>query len=344
MNQVDWQRVLELFDEASELAPGERGRWLDNACGADGELRTEVERLLRAGDQDDGFLEAEVASYAGTLAAAATPRVIGQYRVVKEIARGGMGAVYLAERADEQYQAKVAIKLVHFGSISHADFRRRFLRERQILASLRHPNIASLLDGGITEDGIPYLVMEFVDGLPVDEYCRRHSLSLTGRIRMFQLICLAVQHAHRSLIVHRDIKPSNILVTAEGEPKLLDFGIAKNLAGSGAAPTVALTGPAQRVMTLEYASPEQFRGEPVTTATDVYSLGILLYEILAGRHPFEEQRSDFLALQHAVCELEPPPLVLAAGVKPADLEYIVSKAIRWDPLESTCRHASLSIL
>lgn len=336
MNQADWQRVLELFDEGSQVASGERGRWLDSACGVDTGLRTEVERLLQANDCEDGFLEENIAAYASELADAAAPRRIGPYRILKEIARGGMGAVYLAERADEHYQAQVAIKLVHAGSISHSQFQLRFLRERQILASLRHPNIASLLDGGITEGGIPYLVMEYVDGRSVDEYCRRESLSLTERIRLFQKICLAVQHAHRSLIVHRDIKPSNIMVTAEGEPKLLDFGIAKNLAAPGPALSVALTGPAQRVMTLEYASPEQFRGETVTTATDVYSLGILLYEILTDRHPFEAQRADFLSLQHAVCELDPPALTLAAslgkgGEAVRDLQYIVMKAIRKQP-------------
>lgn len=336
MNQADWRRVLELFDEGSEVSPGERDRWLDSACGVDTGLRAEVERLLQANDSEDGFLEDNIATYASGLAGAAAPRRIGPYRILREIARGGMGSVYLAERADEHYRAQVAIKLVHAGSISHAQFQRRFLRERQILASLRHPNIASLLDGGITEEGIPYLVMEYVDGPRVDEYCRRESLSLTGRIRLFQQICLAVQHAHRSLIVHRDIKPSNIMVTAEGEPKLLDFGIAKNLAAAGPALTVALTRPAQRVMTLEYASPEQFRGENVTTATDVYSLGILLYEILADRHPFEAQRADFLSLQHAVCNLDPPALTLAAGLGKGgetvrDLQYIVMKAIRKQP-------------
>ena len=336
MNRADWQRVLEMFDEGSEVAPSERDRWLDSVCGSDKGLRAEVERLLNADDREDGFIEDEIASFADGLADAAAPSRLGQYRILKEIARGGMGAVYLAERADEQYHARVAIKLVHTGTTGHAQFQRRFLRERQILASLRHPNIASLLDGGITEEGIPYLVMEYVDGPRVDEYCRQRSLSLTERVRLFQRICLAVQHAHRSLIVHRDIKPSNILVTAEGEPKLLDFGIAKNLANTGAALTVALTGPAQRVMTLEYASPEQFRGEPVTTTTDVYSLGIVLYEILADRHPFEEQRSDFLSLQHAVCELEPPELELASGLAKGgeasrDLRYIVMKAIRKQP-------------
>ncbi len=336
----NWQRVIEIFEEASELPPDRREAWLDTACDGDRTLYSDVQSLLQAHEHEGGFLEQEIATYATQVADSATPTRIGSYHVLSEIARGGMGAVYLAERDDRQYESKVTIKLVHSGSASHADLKRRVLTERQILASLRHPYIAQMLDGGITDDGIPYLVMEYVEGLRIDEYCRRNATPLRQRIELFRMVCSAVQSAHRNLVVHRDLKPSNILVDADGAPKLLDFGIAKLLRPADMPHTVAMTQPAQRLMTLEYASPEQFRGEEVTTATDVYALGIVLYELLAECHPFERQRSDFLALQHAVCETEPAPPSSAAspdrtitGELGSDLDNIVLKAIRKEPAE-----------
>lgn len=206
-------------------------------------------------------------------------RRIGNYRIVRELGRGGMGAVFLGERADEQYQKHVAIKLIKRGMDTESVLR-HFRRERQILAGFDHPNIARLLDGGTTDDGLPYFVMEYVEGLPIDRYCAGHRLSIDERLRLFCDVCAAVSYAHRHLVVHRDIKRSNILVTAEGTPKLLDFGIAKIMAEGEGDFAATMTG--LRLMTPEYASPEQVRGEPVTTATDVYSLGLVLYELLTS--------------------------------------------------------------
>ena len=342
----DWQRALEIFEEVSELQLGEREAAVERICNGDTTLHRSVRSLLEAHDRENGFLEHAISSYAGRMADAATPGRVGPYRILSKIARGGMSEVFLAERDDSQYQSKVAIKLVHSGSVSHLDLKRRFLTERQILASLRHPNIAYLQDGGVTDDGAPYLVMEYVEGLRFDEYCRKHNLTVRQRIELFRQACAAVQFAHSNLIVHRDIKPSNILVGADGVPKLLDFGIAKLLQPGTMMHTVAMTQPEQRLMTLEYASPEQFRGENVTTAADIYSLGIVLYELLSGAHPFEAQRSDFLSLQHAVTAVEPPPPsttarnanpVLAAQLD-RDLDDAVLKAIRKEP---AARYASV---
>ncbi|HUA62981.1 MAG TPA: serine/threonine-protein kinase [Verrucomicrobiae bacterium] len=342
-NPVQWERIQQIFDEASQMPSERREEWLGSACGQDRTLYLQVQSLLLASGEESGLLEREIASYATRVTAA--PERIGPYRVVSEIGRGGMGAVYLAERADEQYQRRVAIKVVRGGAASPSELARRFRMERQILAGLQHPNIAQMLDGGVTEDGIPYLVMEFVDGVRIDQYCGLNRVSVRQRIELFRQVCSAVQHAHRNLVVHRDIKPSNILVTAEGVPKLLDFGIAKLLRPAdttGAAPlTAALTTPAERPMTREYASPEQVRGEPVTTATDVYALGIVLYELLAGRHPFADFRTDFLTLERAICERDPlrPSAVApaSAGELKGDLNAIVMKAIR---KEQAARYAS----
>ena len=208
-------------------------------------------------------------------------RRIGPYRVVREIGRGGMGAVYLAARADEQFEQRVAIKLIKRG-MDTDDIIRRFRNERQILANLRHPHIATLLDGGITEEGLPYFAMDYVEGAPIDQYCDQHKLSIRNRLNLFRMICSAVQFAHQNLIVHRDIKPGNIIVTPEGVPVLLDFGIAKLLDAEHSQETM----PGQRPMTPECASPEQVRGEPITTASDIYSLGILLYKLLTGHQPY----------------------------------------------------------
>jgi tetratricopeptide (TPR) repeat protein/predicted Ser/Thr protein kinase len=241
--------------------------------------------------------------------AAVPDHPIGPYRLLKELGRGGMGVVYLAARADEQYQKRVAIKVIKAG-MDGAEVVRHFRRERQILAGLDHPNIARLLDGGATEDGLPYLVMEYIQGQPLHSYCDSQKLPIVERLKIFQQVCSAVACAHRNLIVHRDLKPSNILVTAEGVPRLLDFGIAKllNPELSGDAPTA--TGLA---MTREYASPEQARGEPVTTSSDVYSLGVLLYELLTGRRPYRLKTRQPLEVLKAVCEEEPEKPSTAVG-------------------------------
>jgi serine/threonine-protein kinase len=227
-------------------------------------------------------------------------RRIGPYRVIREIGRGGMGTVYLAARDDDQYQKRVAIKVVR--GLDSAAVVRHFRRERQILAGLEHPNIARLLDGGTTDDGLPYLVMQHVEGLPVDRFCDEHKLDVRERLELFRGVCAAVQHAHRNLVVHRDIKPANVLVTTDGAPKLLDFGIAKILNPDIAADVATATGLS---MTPDYASPEQARGAPITTATDVYSLGVVLYELLTGHRPYRLKSREPLAVLKAICEEEP---------------------------------------
>ena len=227
-------------------------------------------------------------------------RRIGPYRVVREIGRGGMGAVYLAARADEQFEQRVAIKLIKRG-MDTDDIIRRFRTERQILANLRHPHIATLLDGGITEEGLPYFAMDYVEGAPIDQYCDQHKLSIRNRLNLFRMICSAVQFAHQNLIVHRDIKPGNIIVTPEGVPVLLDFGIAKLLDAEHSQETM----PGQRPMTPECASPEQVRGEPITTASDIYSLGILLYKLLTGHQPYRFASGLPQEIIHVICTQDP---------------------------------------
>ena len=229
---------------------------------------------------------------------------IGPYRLIREIGRGGMGTVLLAVRSDDAFQKRVAIKVLKRGMDTDAIVR-RFRTERQILASLEHPNIAGLLDGGTTPEGLPYFAMEYVEGQPIDEHCDARQLDTTARLQLFRKICAAVQHAHQNLIIHRDIKPANVLVTADGTPKLLDFGIAKllnpELGGQTLAPTLA--GP--QLLTPEYASPEQVRGLPVTTATDIYSLGVLLYELLTGRRPYRITSRNPADIARIVCDAEP---------------------------------------
>ena len=280
-----------MLDAALQAPPGDRAALLDRECGDDAELRREVESLLAAHDASTGFLVDPAESFAEPFlvaAAAREPRdreglVIGRYRLIREIGRGGMGAVWLAQRADGQFEQQVALKLVRSGQYG-SEILDRFLRERQILARLEHPNIARLLDGGVSEDGRPYFVMEQVAGRAVTAWCDEKRLSIEERLRLFVIVARAVAYAHRNLVVHRDIKPSNVLVGDNGEIKLLDFGIAKLLSDESD-PTHAVTGTIGRMMTPEYASPEQISGGRVTTASDVYQLGILLYELLSGRRP-----------------------------------------------------------
>lgn len=291
-------------------------------------------------------------------------RRIGPYRLIRELGRGGMGAVYLAARADDQYEKHVAIKLVRGGPDS-AEIVARFRRERQILASLDHPNIARMLDGGTTEDGFPYFVMEYIQGQPLDEYCDSRTLPVAERLRLFVSVCAAVQYAHRNLVVHRDLKPRNILVTSEGALKLLDFGIAKLLNAESSGEGQTVTGFV--ALTPEYASPEQVRGESITTATDVYSLGVILYRLLTDRLPYRLRSRQLLEVVRAVCDEEPErPSVAVARTElvssgepstssraqertpeklrkrlQGDLDTIVMTALRKDPL---LRYASVEAL
>jgi eukaryotic-like serine/threonine-protein kinase len=305
MSSERWLRLQEIFHGAAELDPPERVAYLDAACAGDAALRQEAEALLAARGEGEG-LAVEVQRLAAT--ALAGERLVGArlgpYRLVRELGQGGMGRVYLAHRDDDQFQRRVAVKLAD--AAQAPDVRERFRSERQILAALDHPNIARLLDGGTTGEGVPYLVLEYVEGEPIDRYCDVRQLDVEERLQLFRTVCSAVHYAHQNLVVHRDLKPSNVLVTNEGVPKLLDFGIAKLLKPELLARAPVLTTALQRPMTPEYASPEQVRGEAVTTASDVYSLGVLLYELLTGGRPLRLEGAG-LAIERTVSEVEPEP-------------------------------------
>jgi eukaryotic-like serine/threonine-protein kinase len=297
--------IEEVFEHALDLEPDRRDAWVRDRCADDAVLRSEVEALLTAHESPPGILERHFTP--ATTALASEPlrdRRIGPYRVVRELGRGGMGVVYLAERVDGEFRREVAIKLLR-NSPDAEELHRRFIAERQILASLSHPHIAQLLDGGTTEGQLPYLVMEYVDGLPITTYCDRHGLDIASRLRLFVDVCRAVSSAHQNLIIHRDIKPGNVLVTAAGQVKLLDFGIAKLLNSAIGGMALPHTRTTFRVMTPDYASPEQVRGEPLGTASDVYALGVVLYELLAGRRPYEIRTGAAQELHELVCEREP---------------------------------------
>jgi len=324
--------VARLFERALAADPGERAAVLD-ACG-DPAVRREVESLLRADEQAAGFLDLPLPA-AGDAADAR----IGPYRLVRPLGEGEVSTVHLAVRDDDAYHQRVAIKLIRPGMDS-GQILQRFRQERQILASLSHPNIARLLDGGSTPAGQPYFVMEYVDGEPLDAHCEHHQLSVVRRLELFGQVCQAVHFAHRNLVVHRDLKPSNILVDADGTPKLLDFGIAKLLdpergleSGLGRAELrVEPTATVARLMTPHYASPEQVRGRPVSTASDVYSLGVVLYKLLTGRRPYELASLSLSDIERVVCETAPPPpSQIARGRLPRDLDNIVLMAMRKEP-------------
>ena len=302
---AQWKRIDALLDEGLELATTERAAWLDGI--KDPKIRQAVERLLDADADASEVLDADVAAYAAPLLPAASGDTrdwtgvrIGAYRIEREIARGGMGRVFLAARADGAFEQQVALKLLRPG-LDTEDIRQRFRTERQILASLDHPNIARLLDGGVTEAGQPFLAMDYVEGQPIDAYCDERRLSIEDRLRLFLPIADAVHHAHQRLVVHRDLKPSNLLVTPDGTPRLLDFGIAKLLDATD--DTQTQTG--HRWMTSAYAAPEQVQGKTVTTATDVYQLGAVLYELLTGHRPFEPSDSERRQLELAVVNTDP---------------------------------------
>ncbi len=305
-----WPRVEEVFHAARDLPRDRRPAFVREACDGDPRLVREVESLLRSMDALDaldatsaagarvGFLEGPASAHVDESTDGSdagewdeSGRVIGPYRLIELLGTGGMGAVYLAEREDDAYRARVAIKIVKRG-MDTAQVLHRFRTERQALANLSHPHIARLLDGGSLDDGRPYLVMELVEGRRIDAYCDELSLDVAARVRLFLEICAAVQHAHQNLIVHRDLKPSNILLTAGGDPKLLDFGIAKLLDPPAGRGLTELDPTGVKWMTFDYASPEQIRGESITTATDVYSLGVILYELLTGHRPHERGTRD----------------------------------------------------
>jgi serine/threonine protein kinase len=305
MQSERWKKVKEILAEVLELEASERPEFLKKI---DASLRAEVESLLAFEEESENSMDLPAVEFSKDFfdeeaGNSLIGQTIGNYRIVSELGAGGMGAVFLATRADGNFEQKAALKLLK-REINTAALRRRFQHEREILASLEHPNIARLLDAGTTGDKIPFLAMEYVEGLPINLYCRKHDLDLNQRLDLFRKICGAVNFAHRNLIVHRDLKPSNILVNKDGVPKLLDFGIAKILSPEfeqSDSATVTKLG----IMTPGYASPEQLQNKSVTTATDIYSLGVILYELLTGHRPFETKEGDLKEIYRAVLENEP---------------------------------------
>jgi eukaryotic-like serine/threonine-protein kinase len=339
MTAERWRQIESLFVEAVERTSAEREIFLERVCQGDDALRRELDSLLSCDTPDRRLVEIPASLEADETQnresdADLAGRHIGPYRLERLIGRGGMGAVYLGVRDDDHYQKQVAIKLLKRGM--DTDFMlSRFRQERQILANLEHPFIARLLDGGATGDGRPYLVMEFVDGVPINDYCSQKALSLPERLRIFRLVCEAVQHAHQNLVVHRDIKPSNILTTKEGVPKLLDFGIAKVL-DSGVSLGETLTRRDLRMLTPDYASPEQVKGLPISTASDIYSLGAVLYELLCGHGPHRFASGSITEMERVICEMDPEKPSLAAGKSlrrrlSGDVDNIVLTAMRKEP-------------
>ncbi len=379
MTPERWQRVTALLDRVLPCEADERGPLLDDLCAGDEELRREVDSLLSYEDECVSLLEEPIVPSPARPAPATNVETalgvaiaerdetglrIGPYKVIERLGTGGMGDVFLAARQDD-FRKKVALKRIQHRKLAEGDkvseeLRYRFETERQILADLEHPNIARILDGGTTRDGVPYFAMEYVEGLPIDEYCERRRLSVRERLELFLQVCSALQLAHQNLVVHRDLKPGNILVTADGVPKLLDFGIAKLLDPD--ASTSAATRFGGQPMTLRYAAPEQLQAAPVTTATDVYALGVLLYQILTGHDPYPFDQGT-LRLHQAICretpsrpstavgrEVEvgkdrrrrtPESVSLARGTRPdrlrrqlaGDLDSIVLKALQKKPEE-----------
>jgi tetratricopeptide (TPR) repeat protein len=342
LTPTKWVRVSEILDDLLERSDVTLAL-VDERCGGDGELRQEVLRLLSADRRAGNFLSEPAVAFAVSIADAIddveplddppAPEIVGPWRILREIGRGGMGVVYLAERTGEQFRQLAALKLVRAG-VGSEEILARFRRERQILARLNHPNIARLLDGGRAADGRPFLAMEYVEGQTLTAYCNDRGLGVVDRLRLFLSIANAVTHAHAQLVVHRDLKPSNILVTASGELRLLDFGIAKLLAEDDG-DEGALTRTGLPLMTPEYAAPEQLRGEAVSTATDVYALGLILYELLAGRHAFADRtphrREDGTArAEPARPSLTAPNKALRRQLN-GDLDTIIMMALRDDP-------------
>jgi eukaryotic-like serine/threonine-protein kinase len=374
MTPEEWSRIKEVLEVVLELEPSARERYLDDACASREVNRVEIEALMRSYEEVGPFLEepVDVRSMELVQEPVLLPwagRRLGPYQIIQKIGEGGMGTVFRATRVDGLYDKEVAIKVIRHG-LDTKFFIARFKNESRILAGLEHPNVAGLLDGGLTEEGLPYVVLEHVVGLPIDEYCDQHNLPTDDRLKLFRTVCSAVQYAHQNLIVHRDLKPGNILVTRDGVPKLLDFGIAKILdpqhEESGADRTLTIL----RMMTPDFASPEQVRGDTITTASDVYSLGVILYLLLTGKRPYRLKSSSQQEMIKAVCETDPEkPSTVAlrsgdvtphaerttaeSGVSGADgalkrerlrrplskdLDHIVLKALRKEP---TRRYATV---
>ena len=309
MTQAErWERAKQIFWEAAELAAEERAAFIDSHVGADAELRREVETLLRNDEPGDSFLVTPTSAAPEKLLVEEGQGTkitrIGPFEIVREIASGGMGTVYLCRRDDDTYDTEVAVKLIRRGMATD-EIVERFRTERQTLAHLNHANISRLLDGGTTEEGHPYLVLEYIDGEPIDRYCDQRRASVRERLELFGEVARGVVFAHQNLVVHRDIKPANILVTSDGVPKLLDFGMAKLLESSD--DQLTLTAPGARLMSPDYASPEQAAGQAITTASDVYSLGVLLYELLTGHRPHRFESRTQTEFERVICDVDPIP-------------------------------------
>ncbi len=305
MNSERWQKIGIIFEEALKLKEPERTEFLLDTCRDDSEMLAEVRSLIEAdtnipsvlkGQASDSIYIQSGKNYEGT--------IIGNYKIISQIAEGGMGSVFLAERADGQFEQKVALKLIKPGMNSN-EIIKRFQFERQILARLQHPNIARLLDGGLTEGNLPYFTMEYVEGDNIDIYCDKNNLSINERLKLFSEVCSAIQYAHQNLVIHRDLKPSNIIIKKDGTVKLLDFGIAKVFTEDNSFEQSALTRTGIYVMTPEYASPEQIKGESITTSTDIYSLGLILYQLITGEKAYEIKTKSPLELEKIICFTEP---------------------------------------
>jgi serine/threonine protein kinase len=336
-----WSEAKRIFAEALEQNPENRSDFLSQACGANPDLYREVASLLENHGTADSFFEQPLA---GTIQPPADPMIgkrVGLYKILRQIGLGGMGTVYVAERADDQFRKRVALKAVR-PELFNEHARKRFQNERQTLAVLDHPNIIKLLDGGATEDGVPYLVTEYVEGQRIDRYCESAGLTVRQKLELFFTLLTAVHYAHQHLVVHRDLKPGNILVTPAGVPKLLDFGIAKLLQPEYSSQAMELTQSGMQPMTPNFASPEQITGAPITTASDIYSLGVILYQLLTGHHPYEKQMHTVFELSQAICRSAPDkPSKLVERDEPAvrknakalrgDLDIIVLKAMRKEP-------------
>jgi WD40 repeat protein len=330
------QKIKEVFERVWDHAPDDRERVLAELCAGDDSLREEVLSLLRSHAEAGAFLETPP-FINGALDEEPTPAIdfsgrrIGPYELQGEIGRGGMSSVYLAARVDDEYRQLVAVKLVWF-SPDTQEVIRRFRQERQILADLNHPNIARMLDGGTAEDGRPYIVMEYIEGKPLTTYCKDHKLPIDERLKLFRTVCAAVDYAHRNQVIHRDLKPSNILVTEEGSVKLLDFGVAKLLTPESGAESRTSTRTGLHWMTPEYASPEQMREESISATSDVYSLGVLLYELLTGEHPLNLAGCPLREVMRIVCDDDPPPpsaRTRQSANSPQDFSEISLEKMRW---------------
>lgn len=323
------RKVRDLFHAALEQPADTLTEFLDGACDGDLAVRVEVERLLLAHGASDAWVDRPLIAPGSEQGGAVSleGRFIGSYLLIRQIGYGGMGAVYLAERRIGRSRQQVALKIVRTGLTENADILRRFEHEREILASLDHPNIARLLDIGSTDDGVPYLVMDYVAGEPLDVFCEQRKLNIAARLELFRTACAAIQYAHSKGVIHRDLKPANILVTADGTVKLLDFGIAKVLGADGE--TLTQTGAG--MMTLEYASPEQVRAEPIGPRSDVYSLGVVLFELLTGQRPYRTTGRLMHSIARAIVEDDPVTPSTVVPRLSGNLDAIVLKALRKQP-------------